>query len=421
MKRIITDQKDEIEKKLNEEDIIEREGLDEMGKYLVRPNILAIIGPRRSGKSVFSMLLSRRLGETACYVNFDDERLMGAKASDLDRILQASYELYGKTNLIILDEIQNVDGWELFANRLRRTKKVIITGSNSRLLSGELATHLTGRYIDYTLYPFSFKETLGSKPNPYLTEDVAKTRRRLSEYTQGSGFPEYRLFGPGIVVRTYGDVIGKDCIRRHKIRNEATFRELANYLVSNYSKEFTYTKLTRIFDLGNVHTTKNYVTYLREAFLITVLERFSPKLKQQILAPKKAYAIDQGLCNFVSFNLTKDTGRLYENIVCTELLRRNPPTNGTRVYYWRDPTHEVDFLIKDGRKVKQLIQVCYDPTDQDTKNREEKALIKASKQLRCDDLTIITDNKDDKETINHKKIKYTPLWKWLLQTKAKTT
>ncbi len=415
LKQIITDQRTDIEKKFKEENIIERENINYVKKYLKYPNILAILGVRRSGKSIFSLLLSKQFKENVAYINFDDERLIGIKTEDLNKILQGFYELYNDVNLLIFDEIQNTQGWELFINRLRATKKIIITGSNSNLLSGELATHLTGRYIDFTLYPLSFREVLNFKPNIYLTEDIAKIRNQLSKYINGSGFPEFKKFGSRSVVRAYEDIISKDCVRRYKIKNGETFRKFANYLVSTFSNEFTYSKLSKIFNIKDVHTVKNYVSYIQKAFLIIVLERFSPKLKQQIIAPKKIYVIDQGFCNFISFRVSKDLGRIFENIVCIELLRKKVINPKLDIYYWRNhQQNEVDFVLKEGNKINQLIQVCYDLQDQNTKEREIKALIKASEELRCKKLLIITMDKDEEERIGNKKIKYISLWKWLL-------
>ena len=415
LKRIIKEQRKEIERKFKNEEIIKRENIDYTKKFLKYPNILTILGVRRSGKSIFSLLLSKQLKVNAAYINFDDERLIGLKTEDLNKILQAFYELYGDVELIVLDEIQNIKGWELFANRLRRTKKIIITGSNSKLLSGELSTHLTGRHIDFILHPFSFKETLGFSPDIYLTEDRAKVRRQLSAYIRGSGFPEFRKFGSSIIVKIYEDIINKDCIMRHDIRDWSAFKELARYLISNFSSEFTYSKLSKVFNIKDVHTARNYVSYIKEAFLIVILERFSPKLKQQAIAPKKVYASDHGFCNFVSFRLSKDIGKIFENIVCIELLRKKAVNNNIEVYYWKDHQQsEVDFVVKQGLKIKQLIQVCYNLDNIKIREREIKALLKASKELKCKNLLIITSDKEEDETVENRKIKYIPLWKWLL-------
>ncbi len=415
IKRVIESQRAEIEEKFKKERIIERERIDYAERFLKHPNILAILGVRRCGKSIFSILLAKRLCKNFAYINFDDERLAGIKAVDLDKILQAFYELYRRVDLIILDEVQNVEKWELFANRLRRTKKVIITGSNSKLLSGELATALTGRHIDVLMFPLSFIEILKFKPNIYLTEDIARVKNELNAYLKGSGFPEYYKFGPEIVVKIYEDIINKDCIRRYKIRNEESFKEIARYLISNFSSEFSYSKLSKISNIKDIHTVKNYVDYLKQAFLIHVLERFSFKLKEHIIAPKKVYDIDHGFANFLSFNLTKNLGRLFENIVCTELFNKYSAKHDIKIYYYNSVGYEIDFVIKEGVKIKQLIQVCYDIGDIETKEREIKALIKTSKKLRCKNLLVITDDHEAEEKIRGKKIRFNPLWKWLLK------
>ena len=415
LKRIISSQRSELEDKFKREKIIQRERLAYAKKFLKYPNILTVLGVRRCGKSIFSVLIAKEMGKNFGHINFDDERLVGIKAGDLNKILQAFYELYGEVDFIILDEPQNVEKWELFANRLRRTKKVVVTGSSSQLLSGELATALTGRHIDVFMFPFSFREILNFKPDIYLTEDIAKVKRELEKYLKGSGFPEYLKFGPQIVVNIYEDIVNKDCIRRHEIRNEKSFRELARYLVSNFSSEFTYSKLSRITGIKDVHTVKNYVEYLEQAFLIHVIERFSFKLKQQIIAPKKVYVVDHGFANFISFR-SKDLGRLLENIVCTELFNRASGKHDTGIYYFKNSRgHETDFVLKQGTKVKQLIQVCYDISDPDVKKRELESLIWASKELRCKNLLIVTYDHEGEEKFNGKEIKFLPIWKWLLQ------
>lgn len=417
MKRIIENQRLEIEEKFAKEKILARDGLATAKSHLSHPNILVVLGVRRSGKSIFSILLGRELKEKAAYINFVDERLINIQTEDLDRALQAFYELYGDIEFVILDEIQRVRGWELFANRLRRTKKVIITGSDSKLLSGELATHLTGRHIDFELFPFSFSETTNLKSGIYSTKETANAKKELQKYVEGSGFPEFKKFGAPIVREIYGDIVTKDCIDRHGIKEKQAFREMAFYLASNYSSEFTYSKLAKITGLKDPNTAKNYVQYLQEAYLLAVIERFSQKLKQQIIAPKKAYCIDQGICNFISFSLSKNQGKLCENIACIELLRQKSRNENLEIYYWKDhQQNEVDFVIKNNRKVSQLIQVCHNLSDENTKERETKALLKASKELDCKNLLVLTSDQEGTETIKKCKITYKPLWKWLLET-----
>ena len=207
-KSIIKEQREELEKIEKEENIIERTSLKESKKALAYPNIFAILGIRRCGKSIFSYLLAKQ--HKFEYINFDDERLTGLRSEDLNKILESFYELYGDIEFIILDEIQNVNNWELFANRLRRTKKIILTGSNSKLLSGELSTNLTGRYLDKLLFPFSFKEFLKFKGfgenKYYTTQEKAEIIKLLQEYLEMGGFPEAYKFGKGMISRIYEDI-----------------------------------------------------------------------------------------------------------------------------------------------------------------------------------------------------------------------
>jgi predicted AAA+ superfamily ATPase len=367
------------------------------------------------------------------YINFDDERLFDFTSKDFDLLIQAFYELYGDFDYVVLDEPHNIQGWELFVSRLRRTKKVIITGSNSKLLSGELATHLTGRYIDFTLFPFSFREFLRfydfslSPEDVYSTKKEAQVKKFLDDYLSAGGFPERLIFGREILVRIYSDIIEKDILTRYKIKKKKTFKELTRYLISNFSSEISLNKLKNIFGIKDVHTLKNWISFLENAYLIFILERFSFKLKEQFIAPKKVYCIDTGLVGVIGYKLMEDKGKLMENLVAVELLRRKSYWyNSWEIYYWKDhQQNEVDFVIKEGKDVVQLIQVCYDVEMHKAKEREIKSLLKASKDLRCNNLTIINwDYYGEEEVQNQfergkksKKfiIKFIPLWRWLIE------
>ena len=421
IKRVIVSQKEEMEEKFERGEIIEREvEVKKLRNFLARPNILVILGIRRCGKSIFSWQIFRdgKFGS----INFDDERLVGIEAKDLDKILQAFYELYGKIDKIILDEPQNVENWELFANRLRRSKKVIVTGSNSKLLAGELATHLTGRYIDFTLMPFSFREFLKykkvevKKEDFYSTVKVAEIKRLLENYVRLGGLPEVFTFGKEILVRIYGDIIEKDVLRRFKIKRKDTFKQFAKYLVSNIASEFTMRRLSATFEVRDSHTLKNWIDALENSYLFFILERYSPKLKEQIIAPKKIYCIDTGIVNTVSFRTSENFGKLMENLVGVELVRRkNYWYKNLEIFYWKDyQQNEVDFVLKEGLKVKQLIQVTYASSKDEIEKREIKSLVKASSQLKCKDLLVITWDYEDEQKIKNKKIVFKPLWKWLV-------
>ena len=357
------------------------------------------------------------------YVNFDDERLSFLETEDLNLVLQAIYEIYGKPEFIFFDEIQNVKNWELFVNRLQRLKfNLVITGSNSRLLSKELATHITGRHFSIELYPFSFREYLdfagfNYSMKVFTTKEKALLRNFLEKYISSGGFPEviqgenYKKY----LVSLYSAILIKDIISRYKIKYLRTLIEFANYLISNFSRKITFNKLKNIFSLKSTHTAKNYFSFMEEAYIIFQMERFSYKFKERILAPRKIYAVDCGLINAVSSVSSPDMGHFYENAVAVELMRGKSLLQ-QEVYYWQKDSYEVDFVIKKGQRISQLIQVSYNIEDYDTKKRETKSLLKASQELRCDDLLVITEDYEGEEKIEEKTLKFIPLWKWLLES-----
>ncbi len=416
LKRIIITQREEMDEFLNRERLIEREvDRRRLLKFLQYPNILAILGVRRSGKSVLTWLLMR--GKKFGYINFFDERLLGFSPEDFEKLVQAFHELYGDLDYFVFDEIQSVQGWERFISRMRTSKRVIITGSSSNLLSGELSTALTGRYVSFELYPFSFKEFLEFKGIKleknwmYSTKETAKVKKALEEYIKLGGFPEALKFGRIYLQTIYRDIVEKDVLFRYKIRDIQALRELTRYLISNFSKEITYGKLKNLINIKDVHTVKNYVEYLERAYLIFQVRRFSFKLKSQMLSPRKVYAVDTGLINTVSFKFSENIGRLMENLVFLELLRRRSyKFSDDEIYYWRDAKGEVDFVVKSENKVTQLIQVTYE-LNKENFEREVASLLKASKELKCKELLLITW---DQEDTTKEGVKIIPLWKWLL-------
>jgi len=415
---IVKEQREELEEIDRRERFVSRESEKDARKLLSHPNILAVLGVRRCGKSIFSYMLTK--GHDFGYINFDDERLVGISTEDLNGILEAFYELHGDVEYIVLDEIQNVKSWELFANRLRRTKKVVITGSNSTLLTGELATHLTGRYIDIQLFPFSFREFLESKhfalKKTFTSKEKAKALGFLNKYMKLGGLPEVYKFGKAILPRIYDDIITKDIVVRYNIRKREELRKLTRYLVTNFAGEISYSKISRILDIKHVSTVSNWISYLEQAFLIIKLERFDFKLKQQFIAPKKVYCIDNGIVHSIGFGVSENTGRLMENIVAVELQRKCAIDHNLEIYYWKDhQQNEVDFILKKESKVKQLIQVTYATERYEVNERETKSLLKASKELRCKNLLVITWDYSGKEKIGTKEVTFIPMWSWLLQ------
>ncbi|MCD6226885.1 ATP-binding protein [Candidatus Micrarchaeota archaeon] len=422
LKRVIVSQREAMEELMERERIIKRDiDVKRLKSYIKHPNILAILGIRRCGKSVFTWLLltDKKFG----YINFFDERLTGLKVDEMDKVVQAFYELYGDIEYFVFDEIQTINGWERFVSRLRTSKKVIITGSNSQLLSSELATYLTGRHTNFELFPFNFNEFLLlqkitlDKDWVYSTKKVAKVKNLLKNFIFQGGFPEVDKFGKIFLQTIYKDIIDKDILMRYKVKNLQALKTIARYLISNSSGEFTFTKLKKITNLKDVHTVGNYVEYLKNSYLIIIVERFSFKLKEQIIAPKKVYCVDTGLLNTVSFKFSENFGKLMENLVIIELLRRKSYNSlEWEIYYWKDhQQREVDFVLKKGKKVKQLIQVTNVSSKEGLNDREISSLLKAGKELKCNNLLVITWDYEDKEKIENKTIKFIPLWKWLLK------
>ncbi len=416
LRLVIADQRKIIEERFKNKDIIIRNSSKDIS--LKHPTALVILGVRRCGKSTLSQQLL--IGSKFGYINFDDERLLGVTEKDLNVILQIFYELYG-TDLdnIILDEIQLVPGWEPFVSRLRDTKKVIVIGSSSKLLSGELSTRLTGRHLDLLLFPFSFSEFLFYKkwaiPKAFSTTDKAKVVGLLDEYISSGGFPERFTLGRQIVRNIYTDILTKDVVIRHKIKHIDDLRQVARFLVSNSAKEFTYSSLRDITKAKNVITLSNWVRYLEEAYLLFKVERFSYKLKQTILAPKKIYCVDNGIISEVSPEPTKNKGRLMENVAAIELIKKSKNEAGFDLFYWKDHKgREVDFVVKKGRNVEQLIQVTYASSSEAIEKREIDSLISASEELGCKDLLVLTLDYEGNLTAGAKKISCIPLWKWLL-------
>jgi predicted AAA+ superfamily ATPase len=422
LKAIITAQKEDVEDLFEREPIINRDiDTTKVKNYLAKPNVLAILGIRRCGKSIFSWLLLN--GEKFGYINFFDERLIDLKAEELNQVIQAFYELYGNdVTYFVFDEIQKVPNWERFVSRLRTANKIVITGSNSDLLRGNLATFLTGRHIDVTLLPFSFTEYLRTKNIAltenwtYSTSSIAMVKKALSEFIEKGGFPEVGKFGSIMLNEIYRDIIENDIIGHHKIRKNQNLRELAKYLISNSAKEITFNKLRTALEIKDPHTIAKYTAYISDAYLIFLLERFSYKLKEQFKAPKKVYCIDTGLANYVAFKLSKDPGRLMENIVFIELLRRKLYFHpDCELYYWKDHTgKEIDFIVKTAESIQQLIQVTYASAKNEIDQRELKSFRDAAAELKCENMLVITWDYEATTLVNNKTVIFTPLWKWLL-------
>jgi len=411
---IILQQKKEKEMMLSRV-YIEREKIPFMQKFLDTDLIKIITGPRRAGKSSFAFLSlkNRNFG----YLNFDDENLLKFSG---DEIIKGIFEVYKKPDIILFDEIQNFADWEIFVNKLqRRGFNLILTGSNAKLLSRELSTLLTGRHIPIEILPFSFREFLKSK-NFEIEEGLPQTKGEvlnyLNEFIKNGGFPE--VIVKSVEAKTYLDTLAdsillKDVVKRYKVKLLQKIYELFLYMASNFTNEYTFTRLKNILNFNSTRTIENYLRYLEEAYLIFSLNRFSYKIKEQIKTPRKVYLVDNGFIQAKSFMLSQDYGRLMGNLFFQELLKKGLKVNENVFYYKTRNQKEVDFVLKEGIEIKELIQVVYDIADYNVKKREMGALIEASEELRCDNLTIITWDTKGEENIKNRKIKVIPLWQYL--------
>ena len=376
--------------------------------------IKVIIGPRRCGKSFLAMHLLGQRGSRG-YVNFDDERL--ADVANYDHLIAAVNAVYDNPRNLLLDEIQNLPRWELFVNRLQRQGlRLILTGSNAHLLSSELATHLTGRHLPINLFPFSFPETLQADPGPRTGPEMATQFRR---YSEAGGYPEplLRDMNREYYLRTLWDsVLYKDIVRRRRIRSAAGLDDLAGYLLANVAREYSLNRLTSVTRCRSVHTVAKYIGHLEEAFLFFSLPRFSYRVRETAAANRKIYCIDNGFVTARAVPFSPDTGRLAENAVAVALHKR-ALDGACEVYFWKDARQrEVDFVVKEGRQVTQLIQVCWDMTDGDTRQREIRALLQAGEDLSCDRLLVLTADADSEEEVEwfgkRGRIRLLPLWRW---------
>jgi predicted AAA+ superfamily ATPase len=397
---------------------IPRQGLAEAVKSMSGGLIKIVIGPRRAGKSVFALqMLSASCGSDFAYVNFDDERLMSPV--NLDELLTAVIQVYGDTRTIFFDEIQNVPGWELFVNRLqRRSYNIVLTGSNAHLLSRELSTHLTGRYQEFRLLPFSFAEYLAVRSFELDERLEARERqglllKHLDDYIAGGGYPEVVAGGAdpsGYLVTLFDSILFKDVVKRHNVRYAALLHDTGRWLIGNAAREYTCTSLKNSLGFRSVHTVENYIAYLIEAFLFMSVTRYSPKAKLRLSAPRKIYGYDTGMVNAVRFRTGRDTGRLLENLVAVELYRR-----GIEFYSYKTVGgKEVDFILRFADGADQLMQVCYELAEPKTRKREFQALAAAGVEAGLTCGTVLTWDEEGQETISGFSIRVIPVWKWLL-------
>jgi predicted AAA+ superfamily ATPase len=398
--------------------LIVRDNEENLEKYVNNNYIIVIRGIRRSGKS--TILKKIKSIYSGYYLNFDDERLINFKLEDFELLNEIFIELYGKKNFFYFDEIQNITHWERYVRRINdEGKKIFITGSNATMLSRELGTHLTGRYLEIDMYPFSFNEFLKfngvtlNKDSLYETNSKVLIYKYFEEYLLVGGFPEYLTDkNPDYLKLLYENIIYRDILVRYSLSSEKNFKDLVYFSVTNLSKEISFNSITKVLNISSPTTIKDYYSYLENSYLIFLIPRFNYSVKKQLRSTKKLYIIDNALAVHLGFRFSKDIGKLLENMIFLELKRRKE-----EIFFFLEE-NECDFIIRKGLNITNTIQVCAELT-KDNKDREIKGLLGAMNKFKLNKGTIITLDKEEEITINKKKIKIIPAWKWMLEDNSK--
>lgn len=394
MKSIILNQRKERDKLLSRPYLTRHSHYD--NEVLLSSKLIKLItGPRRVGKSTFALLMLR--GKKFAYLNFDSKPLLDAWDENL--VMRMLDDVYPDYEYILLDEVQNLSGWDLWVSQLYRMgKNLIVTGSNAKMLSSEMATVLTGKYLQLEMLPFSLAEFFEWN-NTTLSraggEDETNTHALIDDYLRNGGYPETaasRALTANYLDTLFDSIIWKDVAQRHKVRNVSDLNSLAMYLASNFCNPVSANNLAIELGLSSVATTKKFMDYLHEPYLFFYLPRYNNKLKLMKKAPQKVYIVDNGFVVAKAFSLSENLGRLLENHVFIELLRRGYNTEQTLFYYRSRNDKEVDFVLREGTNIKSLMQVCYDLSSPKTAKREVNALVECAEELKCSNLIIVTNN-----------------------------
>lgn len=378
--------------------------------YYKSGHIVVITGIRRSGKSTLMLQLAKKYNDYH-YITFEDERFAGFTVDDFQQLLTILHKR-SPAKILFFDEIQNIPEWERFVRRVHdQGYKIFISGSNANLLSSELATRLTGRYLKIELFPFSYKELLMFQNIEYNTITTQKKSLLLhyfDQYLNNGGFPDWlNTQNKEILQLIYDDIVYRDIIGRYGINEIKSFKQLSQFLSTNIAKEFSYNSLAKSLNIKSTTSVRNYVDYLQSAYLMYELYKYDYSLKKQFINQKKIYSIDNGLRNNISFVHTSDSGRLLENIVFIELKRR-----GENVFFYKGK-NECDFLIHQSGKITTLLQVCY-TINAVNETRELSGLIEAAKIFNLNSGIIITYDQCDTFIKEGIEINIVAIWKWLL-------
>lgn len=389
----------------------------EIESLLESDDIVVLSGIRRCGKSTLLQEIRSVRMEKDYYFNFDDDRLLSFTVDDFQSLTELFIELFGKQRSYYFDEIQNVKGWERYVRRLYDYgNKIFVTGSNASMLSRELGTHLTGRYLAYELYPFSFREYLRfqklrwSNLNLISTDNKALLKANFNNYFLAGGFPAYLRYANKQYLKSlYESIIYRDVLVRNKLTNEKEVLELVHFIAANVGKPMSYNSLTKVINVKNATTVKNYISFLQDSYLVFMLNKYDVSFKKQLQNSKKAYMIDLALIRQMGFQMSDNNGRLLENLVFLELRRRHE-----EVYYHKEKK-ECDFVIKNKNRISQAIQVSWSMADERTYQREVDGVMEAIELYNLPSGLILTESEEGELIKGDKQIIIKPVWKWLLE------
>ena len=394
MKTIILNQRRERDELLSRPYLTRRNGQDT--DLLLNSHLIKLItGPRRVGKSTQALLMLRN--KNFAYLNFDSQPLLDTWDANL--VMRMLDDVYPGYEYLLLDEVQNLDGWDLWVGELYRLGKNLgIPGSNAKMLSSEMATVLTGKYLQVEMLPFRLEDFFDC--NKYNIHKLAQEQQMeatvlTDDYLRNGGYPEVvasRQLTRNYLDTLFDSIVWKDVAKRHNVRNITDLNDLAMYMVSNFCNPLSATELTEELGFSSVNTTKKFMDYLHEPYLFYYLPRYNNKLKLMKKAPRKIYVVDNGFVAAKAFSLSDNLGRLLENQVFIELIRRGYDTDKTMFYYRSRNDKEVDFVLRKGSHIERLVQVCYDMSSPKTSKREVDSLVECAVELKCDNLVIVTNN-----------------------------
>ena len=379
--------------------------------------IKLITGPRRAGKSVLALQMLK--GCNFAYLNFDDSALINGFTEDA--VEQAVAEVYPGYEYLLLDEVQNMPGWSLWVEKLyRRGVNLVITGSNANMLSDDMAAVLSGRFIEIRLFPFSAAEYIqytGNRTGAETPQATAALNVVLERFSIYGGYPEVAgtpQVTSGYLSSLYDTIITKDIVRRYRIRKVDELYSVADWLLSNFTNPFSFNSLAEELEMSSVPTVQKYCGYLQNTYLFQYLPRFSSKLKLMKKADRKVYVVDNGFVMARAFELSRNFGRLLENLVFLELIKRGYDLKKYELFYYRSRNdRETDFVCRKGVAVEQLIQVCYEMKSPKTRKRELDSLVECAGELKNRNLTVVTWDTEETVKQDGYVISVIPLRKWI--------